>query len=327
MVRRNDSEKGAALVLVLGIIAVMSSMAVFSFESLSRLIALSGAKTHESQSHHYALGAEMLAINVGRQLVRDRMPLQILISEGKNRFQQNLNGAQLVGELRDATNCFNLAGLVSGSYAKGWTANMAAVEQFSRLLRAYGLGSQAALAISSALADWQDSDAKPLPLGAESDFYADRAPAYQAPNAPMSSVWEMRLVRDVTPQLMKQLGDLICADAVVLNSLININTLSERHAPLLAALLGPTVNENEMRGLIADRPKQGFTDMARFWEHPALAYRDLAGVRKSFFATYPRRLNVMIDVELAGVKNRMKSDIHFYPNGTYTIISRHFGDM
>ena len=30
----------------------------------------------------------MLAINVGRQLVRDRMPLQILISEGKTVFNK-----------------------------------------------------------------------------------------------------------------------------------------------------------------------------------------------------------------------------------------------
>ena len=35
MARRNDSEKGAALVLVLGIIAVMSSMAVFLREPIT----------------------------------------------------------------------------------------------------------------------------------------------------------------------------------------------------------------------------------------------------------------------------------------------------
>ena len=327
MQRHDDSEKGAAMVLVLGIVAVMSSMAIFSFDSLSRLIALSGAKASEAQTRHYAMGAEMLAIDVGSRLVRQRMPLQLLISQNKHRFQQNIGEAQLIGELRDATNCFNLTSLVTGNNQSGWQANMAAIRQFSRLLQSQGLGSQAALAISSALADWQDSDSDPLPLGAESAFYAERSPAYQTPNAPMRSVSEIRLIRDVSPRLIEQLGDLICADTVSLSNPININTLTPRHAPLLAALLGPDVSEMSIRNLIADRPEQGFTDTGRFWAHPALAFRDLKDVQKGLFKAYPRRLHVQIDVALTGIKNRMNSDIHFYPDGTYTIISRSFGNM
>jgi general secretion pathway protein K len=135
------------------------------------------------------------------------------------------------------------------------------------------------------------------------------------------------LIRDVSPRLVEQLDSLICADAVSLSNPININTLSPQHAPLLAALLGPDVSEMSMRNLIADRPEQGFTDSGRFWAHPALAYLDLKGVKKNLFNAYPRRLHVQIDVELSGIKNRMKSDIHFYPDGTYTIISRSFGNM
>ena len=143
----------------------------------------------------------------------------------------------------------------------------------------------------------------------------------------MRSVSEIRLIRDVSPRLIEQLGDLICADTVSLSNPININTLTPRHAPLLAALLGPDVSEMSIRNLIADRPEQGFTDTGRFWAHPALAFRDLKDVQKGLFKAYPRRLHVQIDVALTGIKNRMNSDIHFYPDGTYTIISRSFGNM
>ena len=69
---RHQSEKGAAMVLVLGIVAVMSSLAIFSFDSLTRLIALTTAKNYAAQTDHYARGAELVAIDVGRQAHRAR---------------------------------------------------------------------------------------------------------------------------------------------------------------------------------------------------------------------------------------------------------------
>lgn len=324
---RHQSEKGAAMVLVLGIVAVMSSLAIFSFDSLTRLIALTTAKNYAAQTDHYARGAELVAIDVGRRLIVEKVPLRVLVNQGQNRFQQNIDDAQIIGELQDATNCFNLASLVTGNRNEGYAADMEAVEQFARLLQLKGLGAQAALAVASALADWQDSDTKPLPLGAESAFYADRAPYYQTPNVPLSSVSEFRLIRDVTPTLIEALGDLICVDPIFMDTVININMLQPRHATLLSAILGADASEASMQNLIAGQPEQGFSDSQRFWAHPLLAYGQFTNAQKRKFFTLPRRIRVLVDVELSGVKNRMKSHIHFYPNGSYTMISRVFGDM
>ncbi len=324
--KNRDNEKGAALILVLGIVSVMSTMAIFSFDSLTRLISMTTAQAGQAQARQHALAAETVAINVTRDFLKQGQNLRLLTEAGENRFVFSHDGTRISGEISDITNCFNLTALVSGSYATGWQSRNESVRDFSTLLESFGLGKQAARAISSAIADWQDSDDKPLELGAEDDYYTEESPPYRLPNAPMASIEEMRLIRDVSAELMDALGDLICADAAKQQTLINTPMLAPRHAPLLQAILGPSVSQSQLRNMLEQQPLGGYTS-AQFWAHPALASVETSRSLRTRFGDVPRRIRVKINVEAATGRTQMSSDIHFYPNRTYTMISRKFGAL
>lgn len=56
--------------------------------------------------------------------------------------------------------------------------------------------------IASAILDWIDEDDDPRAYGAESDYYGTLESPYYAKNAPLESLDELLLVRDVTPELL-----------------------------------------------------------------------------------------------------------------------------
>ena len=56
--------------------------------------------------------------------------------------------------------------------------------------------------IASAILDWIDEDDDPRAYGAESDYYSTLESPYYAKNAPLESLDELLLVRDVTPDLL-----------------------------------------------------------------------------------------------------------------------------
>ena len=51
--------------------------------------------------------------------------------------------------------------------------------------------------ISGAVIDWRDENDVPLPLGAESRYYAQMAVPYACKSAPLESIWELLLVRGI----------------------------------------------------------------------------------------------------------------------------------
>ena len=164
----SQSDTGAALVLVLGLISVMSTAAVFSFDSLSRLIQNNLIEQQRAQARHYALAAEQISIKQLRLIITEKQNFGFITRSNLNRYDYTLEKATLNVVATDISNCFNVNALVSGSNIKGYVAAPGAMRQFAALLQKFGIGETAAMGLSSALADWQDTDNVALPLGAES---------------------------------------------------------------------------------------------------------------------------------------------------------------
>ena len=58
---------------------------------------------------------------------------------------------------------------------------------------------------ADAIVDWLDADVDPtIPDGAEDDYYNSLAPAYQATNAPFTSVSELQLVKGFSPSVEEE---------------------------------------------------------------------------------------------------------------------------
>ena len=322
---KRHNETGAALILVLGIVSVMSAAAVFSFENLSRLIQTATALQVQSQAREYALAGEVYGFSNAQQMHVRQADILALQAEGKNKISMPLDNGEIDGELVETSNCFNIASLVSGTSREGWRAKPEAIVQFAALLEFFNLGQGAARAISSAVADWQDSDNRPLTYGAEDGYYADESRPYRTAGAPMTSLSELLLVRDVTPELVEALGDLICVDPLAPQTRLNVNSLQPKHAPLVRALLGGDYAIKQVEDLIAARPMRGYDHARWFWQNGLFVAQPPKKAVKAHFDVYPVRFRLTVNVAYHQVRVRLKSMAHFYRNGGYTVIMREFG--
>ena len=77
-------------------------------------------------------------------------------------------------------------------------------------------------------------------------------------------------MKALTEQKYQALRPFICARGAARPQLVNINTLSIKQAPLLAAILGGTEGLNTAAQLIQNRPATGYSDLTTLRAAPAL---------------------------------------------------------
>ena len=318
-------EAGVALILVLSLISIMSAAAVFSFDSLSRIIQRNVVEQQMAQARHYAMAAEQISITQMRQIIIDKTNFGLVMANQLNRYDYTLETATVTVTAHDMSNCFNVQALVSGSNIEGHQADQEAIITFAGLLQQFGIGSDAARGMASALADWQDADDIALPLGAESLYYAEQEPAYRTPNAPVRSVTELRLIRDFTPALLETVDDLLCIGAGNKAAHLNVTTFQPQHAPLIAALLENKISQENLAAFLEDNPPGRFNGASAFFDSGLMSALDIDSGLKRRFDNYPSYVRFTIESRYGDAKARMQTDVHFEGNGTYAIISRKFG--
>ncbi len=264
--RRKPSERGAALLTVLLLVAVISVLAATALERVRLATRLTGNSVAIDQARAYAMAGEALAMTrIDNVLGRDAA--RVTLAGGWSGTPVALpvpNGTATVTVV-DGGNCFNLNGLVQPGAPGSYVARPASITQFTRLMRTIGIPEQIGGRIASASADWIDSDSSPLPSGAEDEAYTRLAAPYRTANTLMTDPSELRAVADVTPAIYAQLRPLICALPRAAPSRINVNTLLPDQAPLLAMLLPDTIDIGRIKTLLLNRPVQGFSSTVAFF--------------------------------------------------------------
>ena len=141
--------------------------------------------------------------------------------------------ASFRGALEDMQGRFNVNNLVTFQ----GTADMIAVGQFQRLLRALQLDESLAY---KAL-DWMDADNLPQPLaGAEDEAYTRLDPPYQAPNRPLEDISELLAVEGFDAAAWAVLAPHVTALPVpAAPTPVNLNTATEAVLVSLAEDLDP----------------------------------------------------------------------------------------
>ena len=89
----------------------------------------------------------------------------------------------------------------------------------------------------------------------------------------MADPSELRAVAGVTPEIYAAVRPFVCALPVTDLSPINVNTIGERQAVLLA-MLSPALDTGAAARAIAGRPQNGWADLTEFRRAPALAALD-----------------------------------------------------
>lgn len=275
------SERGAALLSILLLVAILSVIAATTLDRVILSTKLSGNGQSMRQARMLAYAAEDIALARIADL-RGANATQTTLDGGwlgqTRRFQ--LPGGTIRATLHDGSNCFNLNSLVQGGEGE-WTVNPVGRDQFVSLLVAVGIPDNIGRLIASAAVDWADSDVEPQPGGAEDSDYQALSPAYLPANRLFAHKSELRGVKYMTPAIYEKLAPLVCALPDAQLSPLNVNTLLSDDAPLLAMLYPPgAMSGNGTRAMLAKRPSGGYGSLMRFWETAGSEFGQPAQIAK-----------------------------------------------
>ncbi|WP_397585670.1 type II secretion system minor pseudopilin GspK [Sphingorhabdus sp.] len=272
MMPAKPSERGAALLSVLLMVAVLAVIAATTLDRLTLSSKLTSNGNALAQARMFTYAAEAIAAaRIEDLLARDAA--QTTLEGGWLGKPQSLPIplGSATATLRDADNCFNLNSLVTDADGR-YMAHATGTTQMTSLMVALGTDENAARNIAAAATDWVDSDITPVANGVEDDAYRSATTPYLAANRLFAHPSELRAVKGVTPAVYAKLQDWICALPKSALSPLNVNTLLPEQAPLLAMLFAPgKMNISTARSYLAKRPLNGYGSLIRFWAAPELA--------------------------------------------------------
>ncbi|OVB34530.1 type II secretion system minor pseudopilin GspK, partial [Escherichia coli] len=176
-------------------------------------------------------------------------------------------GGDVRGQIVDAQACFNLNAINYG--VVDLTSIPYAARIFQQLLINLQVELLQARQVTAALRDWIDRDDKPVRGGAEDEVYMGMEPPYLAANQPMQDVSELRLIRGIDARLYRKLLPYVCV-LPTSDLSVNVNTLLDSQAPLLAALFLTKPDSLPVTELLQRRPRTGWESVAAFLDAPPL---------------------------------------------------------
>lgn len=319
---RAESERGAALVTVLTMVAILSALAIVAVDAANMSLRRTANQTRMEQTRWYLMGAEAFAAARLTELVRRSEDARIDQSEWQGRtFSFPLDDGAMQVTLRDGANCFNLNSLVSQGDAPGATASASGIMQFALLLDRIGVRSNR-VGLGAGLADWIDSDTLPGPGGLEDGAYPSGAP-YRPANTLLADISELRSVPGFDEQIIGEIADQVCVRPSSAPNLLNPNTLLPEQAPLLAMVL-PDISLEDARQVIRDRPRGGWEDMDAFFAHPRLASLEMNEYRRASFTMDTVYYVMNARVEREGARETEAALIRVQ-GGAVTVVRRLFG--
>lgn len=206
-----SSQKGAALIVALFVMALVAAAAVAMIWRLNTDVTRTQMILTAHQADLYADGVVAWAIDqlntdwlqqkANPNQLTDKTPLSI--SDKKDR-------AEISGTLTDEQGLFNLNNLTDS----------ASQEAFLRLLKNVdpSLDAVTAQDVTAAVIDWISNNAR---NPAFDEYYLKQKPAYRAPHRLMAHASELRLVRGMTSSLYSKLSPYITALPVI--TAVNVN--------------------------------------------------------------------------------------------------------
>ena len=214
-----QGEQGAALIVVLGLVAIISGWAAAS--SYEDLVAIRRAAN--MQDSHKAELACLSALELVKVLLRedakDTQSDSLEEDWAQDAPSFPVDDGLVSAEIKDANRFLNINDLVD----KAGKAKQESVTVFQNLFRQLDID----VLLVDALVDWLDKDSQSFGAGgAEDSSYYDKA--YQVKNAPMDRVEELLFVIGFTPSIVRVLKPFL----VVRGSnngvtRVNINTASQ----------------------------------------------------------------------------------------------------
>lgn len=262
---------GAALLSVLMLVAAMSVAALVAVEAIARATELARVTRDRGAAHWIAVSGETVGVAVVEDILAKTEGHLTEATPGLGApYSFPVDRGTVTLRVHEASNCFNLNALVEPG-ERGWNVVEGELAAYKRLLMSLGLGNYEADLLGDSLADWIDSDSVSRGNGAEDAYYGDLAVPYRTAGTVLENIRELRAIGPYTPEMIALLEPLVCVRPNFEQSTLNINTLTERQAPLLTALLSPDLSPESAFDMIARRPAAGWFTTEAFLQEPELA--------------------------------------------------------
>jgi general secretion pathway protein K len=243
-------QKGVAIIMVLLIVALATSLAAFMATQQNLWQRQVGSQIDRSQARHIGIAA----IDWARAILAEDARSSTL-DHDKEIWASRLpampiENGEVLGAIEDRQGFFNLNNLV-----RNGVTSAPDVAQFQRLLVLLGLPSE----LATALADWMDTDSElQYPGGAENVYYLALPHPYRAANRLLSEVGELSLVKGFDSKVIERLRPFVAVLPVP--GAINVNFAQ----PEVLAALADNMSLSEARLLVQKRSVQPFKDVADF---------------------------------------------------------------
>ena len=314
-------EKGAALLTVLLLVAVMSIIAVGVLDDIRFGVRRTANATGQGQAQLYALGAEELArVRIARLSRLDSGRTTLQGDWNGRSFQFPIENGVMTARISDATGCFNLNSVAEARGPRLIRRELG-VRQFVILLGAVGIPPGRGQTLADNLADWIDSDDIGMG-GAEDQDYARAAPAYRTGGAMLAEVSELRAVRGFTPDVYGRLRPYVCAPPTTDLSPINVNTLSPDRSVLITMVTLGAIPPEAAARLLSARPAVGWKDLQTFWNDPILVDQIPEDTARDQITLRTRFFSLDADVTFAGSTAVLNALLEVTPSGEVKLAAR-----
>ncbi|QDZ07741.1 general secretion pathway protein GspK [Sphingomonas panacisoli] len=270
------NERGAALLTVLLLVAIVGALAAATMEKLNLSTRQAvNAKAMEQARGWSQAAAVMALIRIAAVRKADSTRVTLAGRWSDRPFPLPIPDGVATARVHDGGNCFNLNSLVVPVGVDTYAARMPGVQQFARLMRLIGV--PAGDSIAAAAADWIDTDSTPITGGAEDAAYSGLQPAYRTANTLMADPSELRAVTGVTAQIYDKLRPYICALPTTDPATINVNTIEPERGALIAAMAPDTLGVEAVRQALLARPPAGWAQASAFWSMGSLSGQGAGG--------------------------------------------------
>lgn len=323
-------QKGVALIIVLMVVALVSVLATEMGGRLQLQIKRTANIKDNNQAYWYAMGAEQFARQSIELLMKNSNNVIHLNQQWNEEFAYPLEGGGIQARLVDMQSCFNLNAVHTNTNPGASTGNPPvnlAKQAFKDMLNKAELevSSFSADTLSDALADWLDQDDNMLPYGAEDAEYESLSNPYLAANGLMTSKSELRLIKGVDQAWLLDLMPLVCVVPGNSELKININTLDENKAAILAGLTGLSLSDAKSE--IAAIPQNGYKKPNDFLGQARIAALALSDDKKAWFVTDTQHFILHTKTRYNNATFMMSSVLKVDSGNKVSVVRREFGGV
>lgn len=322
-------QSGAALIIVLFVVAMAASLAVKMNARLMVEVQRSSNLVLQQQARWYAMAGEALAKRVLIEVKKEKNDhIDLSQKWAVETPPYPVEDGTIAGKIIDLQACLNLNAVRFEPQNNGGTQTFneahKALEALLDLIPDLPL-EESKETLADSVYDWLDVDSMPKRQGVEEGEYMSYSIPYMTANNYFASVSELRLVRGFNPIVVEKLKPYVCVIPQSDTFKINVNTLQAEQSLLLAAMLN--ISESQAETIISQRPDDGWDQLSKFISDATQNGAQSLNDKDERFVTNSNYFEAHIKASFFETNFAMKSIIHITDNQKVSVLARRFGGV